>query len=85
MNEVHYAYFDPEEIEYIEEIVEEILELYSKLDWEEGPTREELEEHICDGILELRADDELRYVLRWRIKIQTEELSLLGQEVSIIF
>jgi len=85
MNEVHYAYFDPEEIEYIEDIVEEIMQIYTAMDWEEGPTVKELEDFICDSILEIRSDEELKYIARWRVKVQHEELSILGQEISIIF
>lgn len=85
MNELHYAYFDEEEIEYIEEAISEILEIYILMEWEPAPDYEMLTNHVCDSILEIRADETLSYAVRWRVKIQNDPFSPIGQEISLTF
>lgn len=84
MNELHYAYFNEDEIEYITSCVDDIIRIYSFMDWEEPPEPEELESHICDSILELRSDETLTYIVRWRIKIEQDMFSDHEQEITII-
>jgi hypothetical protein len=84
MNEIHYAYFTEDEIEYILQCVEDVIQIYSVLDWDEPPTPEELETHICDSILEMRADETLNYILRWRVKIEKDIFSDFTEEISIL-
>ena len=85
MNELHYAYFDEEEIEYIEEAVKDIIEIYTLMNWDHTPDEEMLTNHICDSILEIRADETLNYAVRWRVKIQSDPFAAIGQEISLIF
>ena len=84
MNELHYAYFSEDEIEYILNCVEEIVQIYSVLDWEEPPEPDELETHICDSILEMRSDETLNYIVRWRVKIEKDIFGEEEEEITLI-
>jgi hypothetical protein len=84
MNELHYAYFTDDEIQYITGCIDDILRIYSFMNWEEPPEREELESHICDSILEMRSDESLSYIVRWRVKVENDMFSDHDQEISIV-
>jgi len=81
--EIVEAYFDKEELDYINESIDDILKAYEHFQWGYPPTREQLYRYLVGNAFYLRSDTAIEHCACWRVQIQPMDYAPHGFEILL--